>query len=164
MENKKIKKLENEIVHAWTVLCFGSSVDEESKTFSLFNIIDNMKTDIVVSTAQQKEKEIKGWYAIPLNLWLITNLQKPDIDLDLQLELRYQTLGPKGEKIGTSFGPTLKLGKGTDNIRIRNHIGTFPITEGGIYRITVSIGEVGGEKLIQVGEVRCKIDVNVKQS
>lgn len=163
MERKKETKLDKELAHNWTMLCSGTSVDEQSKNISVFNIIETLNMELAPGDAQKKEKQEKGWYSVPLNLELVTKLQKLDIDLDLAFELKYYIIDPEGKKVGKEFGSTLKFGKGTDNLRIRNRIGTFPITTGGMYKIVVTVGEVGAGTLKSVGETNFKVNLNLKE-
>lgn len=160
MENKKIKKVKDEIIHNWTILCSGSSVDEQNNNISLFNIIETLKIDLTPNEEQQKEKEVKGWYAVPFNFWLITKLQK-NIDLNLAFDIQYEITDPKDRKVGKPFGSALKFIKGHDSLRIRNQIGTFPVTESGVYKIEMSVGDIASTKFTKIGEVSFKIDINL---
>jgi hypothetical protein len=157
-EHNKLSKL----VHDWTILCLGSSVDEQSNNLSIFNIIETLGLEFIPSTEQEKEKEREGFYSVPLNFQLVTKLQKYDIDSEISFDMRYQITDPEGVSIGKGFGSTITFGKGTDNLRIRSNIGMFPVTKKGVYHVCVMIGEIGTDNLEKVGEMSFKVNLNIK--
>lgn len=162
MEKKNIKKTDSNILHNWTMLCVGSSIDDQSNNLSIFGIIETLTLDLVPGEEQRKEKEDKGWYSVPFNFELITKLQKIDIDKQIPFELKYHILDPEGNKIGKEFGAAMEFPKGTDSLRIRNKIGTFPITVGGFYSIIVNMGNSEKNAFEVVGDMNFKVNLNIK--
>ena len=92
MKNKTEVQLNKVITHNWTILCSNTSIDETSHNISLFNIIETLGLELSIDEVQEKEKDQKGWYSVPFNFWLVTKLQKPNIDLDLMFELKYKVI------------------------------------------------------------------------
>ena len=162
-KNKERKIQQEELIHDWTIFCVSSSVDEKTNNISLFNIVENMGVEIVLDEEQSKNQKEKGWYSVPLNLELISRFHKEKTGRGLIFDLQYEILDPDQNMIGKKFGSTLKFGKDHDNLRMRNKLGVFPLTKSGLYKILVSIKDVGSTEFRMIGEMSFKVDLVIKK-
>jgi len=163
MEKTSLQKLKKQISHDWTILCTGSSVDVDSKNISIYNFIEIINIALKPTSEQEKEKESKGWYSVPLNIHIVTRIRKNSIDSDLALNINYHVVGPDNKRVGKNMSVPIKFGKGLDTLKIRNNIGSFPVIESGTYNVIFSIGNVGEDNVIKIGESRLKINLDIKK-
>ena len=153
----------NILEHEWTILCTGSSVDEQSSLISLFNLVENINVSIVLDENQKYIKNEKGWYAVPFSLQLVSKLVKRDLCLDLNFDFKYQIFDPNGKQIGKEFGSNVKFAKGLDSLRLRNQIVDFPITQDGWYKIVLHIKNSEDAQYTKLGHTSVKINIELKE-
>lgn len=157
------KNHKEKVYHAWTLFCGSSSVDAENNSLSLFNLVENINVEMVINDQQMQIYKEKGWYAVPLNLQLVTKVQRENMNTDVKFNASYKIFDPNNKEIGKEFGNEVIFPKGIDSIRIRNIIADFPLTVSGLYRLTFNLTSLTAKDSVTTGEMFTKINIDIKK-
>jgi hypothetical protein len=129
----------------WSVLCQSSSIDVDSNSVSIFNTVEEIKASFNSPKDDDLRKEIekeleKPSLVIPVQLQIVTLLQKTAENTQINGEIEVEFMNPEGKSIfKTSHPLTIPVDK--KRLRDRMKINGLTITTGGEYSFKVRIKE-----------------------
>lgn len=151
------------ISHIWSVLCSSSSIDRDTNSLSVLNVIDELTLP-----AEAFEKfpmsEKQDGRLVPLRHEVLTiwtknaQFQAKEVSRKVRLKL----VGPTGKILGVFpydlFIPSDKL-----RMRVRMSFSNFKISpDGGLHEIRVELCE-NGSKFSHVGTIFIHVNIEIKK-
>lgn len=130
MSNTKNNKIE----HLWTILAGSSSVDNESNSFSIFNILEEIT---IQANGQSMNPNEKKNISIPfeiISMWKRVNDDKEDIISDIKVSL----FDPKGELV-QEMGYKMEMKSQHQKMRMRVKANGIAVTKPGEYNFSIKV-------------------------
>lgn len=141
------KENQKTIKPKWSVLCHKTSIDKDSNSLSIFNVLEQLT--LSPKDWENLSKDEKGNKVILVYFELVTlwehNPQKKE-----QREIKVTLLDPHGEKIFEQPFP-LHLEKSKTGLRQRLQFRGLPVTDAGEYLFKISLKKE--EKYQKVSEI-----------
>lgn len=142
--------------HIWSVICNNSSVDQQSNSVSLFNVleqvaIENKAFDEISNTTDKKGVLILHKFEI-VTLWKIKPNQK-----SLKFEQKLELIDPNKDILDT-FTIPLEFEAGKSRLRFKTELPGLKVTVPGDYVFRVSLQSTLKKEWIEVTEL--PIEVN----
>ena len=146
---------DDQIKHAWSVLCRGSSTDQDTKTISLFNCIERINLDQEQITASQA-KHGQDYIIIPFGFELVTLWWREQVDSQISTTLKIGLLDP-GEKVLFSKEYPLLFAVGKRRVRIRAKMNDLKIGPAGTYRFRLYLKQPQQNRFQVAAEVPLEV-------
>lgn len=137
MSKKTIKYLRS-------ILCAKSIVESDSGNISLIELVENISINIKEPLPKDKPTNLPFGFEL-VSFWT----KEKDID-DVQTDLRLETVDPNG-KVLSSHDSVFTFPKAKQNMRFIFRIGSFNVTESGVYLLRLSY-KLHGETEYQIVE------------
>lgn len=147
----------NIIRHIWSVLCQKSSIDKDSNSLTLTDVLQQITIDRA-QLEQMRKRQAKDKIAIPVPFELVTIWDRKDTG-ERNITGRTRVIDPTG-KILLEQVHKLKFEKDKKGLRFRVRMLGMPITNAGEYVFTVEIREEGHKDF----EERGRIPLTIKMS
>lgn len=149
----ELQKKQN-IEHAWTLLCKGSSIDQRNNNLTLFNVIEQL--NITVKPGSGKEILVPFDMEM-ITLWNVNKLEKPsnaDVEVDLS--------DPKGKLLKT-MKYKLEIRAKIRRARSVGSIRSLKVTESGDYTFKIKIKPAKQVNFFEIGRVALEINLVEKE-
>lgn len=136
------------IHHAWTVLCARSSIDSDSNLMSLFDIIEEITVEGLISDPGV----IPGPFDL-VSLWTRRSLDAPEEGL-----ARWTLLSPTNREVTHStFAIDLSM---AHRLRSRTRLAAVPIESAGLYWFRCEYKSAEGNEWAEVARLPLEIKVS----
>jgi hypothetical protein len=154
----------NKITHKWSMIAHSSAVDTESNSFSIFNVIDEINGEIVLS-----ENDLdKPFINIPIDFELISLWEKIDLnskeELRADVEMSFEIKGEKQSPTKHKINYELIIPSNKRRMRLRTKINGLAVKKTGIHIFKIFIKENGTNKFKKAGEVLLPVNISVKKN
>lgn len=133
------------IQHAWTVLCSRSSIDSESNTLSLFEVVEEVTLDGLIT----KPGAIPGPFDL-VSLWSRARLDSP-----VEAETRWSLVSPTGKSL-MEVAATIDLSQ-FHRVRARTRLAAVVIDSPGLYWFRGEAREAGAGEWTEVARVPLEV-------
>lgn len=143
------------IVHVWSILCGSSSIDQQTKSLSLFNILEQLEVSI------SKKPKTNEAISIPMQYQLVSLLKKGTNDEAVKGEQRIKIVDPNDADIG-NFIKEFEISPKHKRVRIAVSIRGFKITSPGVYLFKVGIREDGQNEFSEVAEIPLEVSIKIE--
>lgn len=125
----------------WAVLCQSASIDQQTNTVSLFNIIEqiNLNQSVPNPTTTPSPNELKDFpekTIIPINATLVIQMERND-ELTSSAVIKVEISDPLGEVLGVNEFPVEAIVNENKKLRAIVNIAGFPATRSGDYTFTI---------------------------
>lgn len=158
----KIKRSQGRLLHKWSLVCTGVSVDINSNNATLFNVISqiNASRKGLISVSASKEKNEDGVeFAIPIQFVLISTWKNLDKGRDISADILIKVVDPAGvEREAGKF--QIKILAGKKYARTMIQWSGIRVTKSGEYTFRLFKKELNEGKYGFVGDV--DIDVLIE--
>ncbi|MFA5248971.1 MAG: hypothetical protein WC397_00365 [Candidatus Paceibacterota bacterium] len=118
--------------HIWSILCQNSSVDEETKSLSIFNCLEQGEITIKKDDLEKRDRII-----IPIAFELISLWTVDEQDKDNKLEIKIELLDPDGSLLNSSEN-IFDVKENFPRLRSRIKLNGLSVTKNGRYTFKVS--------------------------
>lgn len=147
------------IEHLWSVLSASSSVDQQTNSLSIFNVVEEITITSIPQIAENRSPKDGSpqKFSIPLNL-TITSLWQRNDDVnegDMSVDARIRFTDPKGEMVNQNPLP-LSFKKGFKRLRAITMINAITFTTPGEYRFVIEASTNKGFEEV------CSIPLQIK--
>ena len=136
--NKKIE-------HIWSVLCSNSSVDIDTNSLSIFNVVEQLNIQSIPKVVSLHNNNSSPKEAgqessvIPVTFEIVSLFQRQDPEADKLLnDAILALIDPRG-KILKENNFQIVFPKGSKRLRFRTKLGGMPITISGEYRFILKV-------------------------
>jgi hypothetical protein len=143
------------MIHIWSVLCKKASIDSQTNSMSLFDVID--KLTIKQNTAQQMPNEVPSEFVMPLEFQLatlISNITKKEIDPEIKISL----FNANNELMGETENP-LEVPKNAKSMRAVVVFDAIKIKGEGMYTFKVDMRGNKKEKYQEVAKIPLEVEI-----
>jgi hypothetical protein len=152
-----IKTPSKNLQHGWSILCSGTSVDQDTNNLTLFNIIDQ------ISIPEDKLVKMPGIDgkdkpAAPVGFNLVTLWRKSETKVAASAEVEVELLDPSGT-MRQKGDYSVDLPEGITRLRSRMQWNGIRVTTSGTYTFKISLKEAGDDKFRKVGEIYLDIQI-----
>ncbi len=146
----KEKTTESKIEHLWTIICGSSSVDTDTNSLSLFNIIE----EITIQNVPGQSMNLNDKKGIPIPFEVVSCiLRSQESDgKSIFVDLKIDFLDPDN-KILQTVNSKVEIKSQHSRLRVRIKANGITITKPGIYNLLVSMKEDSEKELKEVIKV-----------
>jgi len=120
--------------HVWTVICRRATIDSETNSVSIFEVVEEMH----VKGVSPSEKVLVPRELELISLWARSDVGRPEVG-----HTRLRMLTPKDETTGVAEGE-IDL-RGHRRLRFRLKLGTMALDGPGVYEFAIDLREGGGD-------------------
>lgn len=151
----KTKKSREHLLHKWSLVCTGVSVDINSNNATLFNIISQINTSrkgLVPISASKEKNEDGVEFAVPIQFVLISTWKNLDKERDISADILIKVVDPAGvEREAGKFQVKILAGKKYTRTMIQ--WSGIKVTKSGEYTFRLFKKELNENKYGFVGDV-----------
>jgi hypothetical protein len=146
----------NEIKNIWTIVCKNSSVDKNSNSLSIFNILEEIQLTKNPNVPVPKEGIMP---AAPLAYEIITLWSRETkSDNELTANMQTELLDPTNKVLQSNVSE-IKFEKDKSRLRIIVKALGLPITTGGTYHFRVSLKKAADKEYKYVSQVSLEVKI-----
>lgn len=137
----------NKIEHLWTILAGSSSVDNETNSFSIFNILEEVT---IQANGQNMDPNEKKNISIPfeiISMWKREDIENKE---EITSEVKVSLFDPKGIVV-QEMGYKMEMKSQHQRMRMRVKANAITVTKQGEYYFSVKIKD--GSLLKEVAKI-----------
>ncbi len=150
---KEIKKIEIlPIKYVWSILCAGSSIDQQTNNLSLYNLIEEL-TLLRGDVENQKKTAQSAILPIAFPFQLITLWERSDMGA-IETFVKMQLLDP-AEKVLNEIEYAVKIEAHQERNRFTVNFNAFPFTADGSYQFKSFVKNRNA--FVPVGQTNLKV-------
>ncbi|HEC30414.1 MAG TPA: hypothetical protein ENI66_00145 [Candidatus Yonathbacteria bacterium] len=155
MKTMKTKKKSMEQI--WALVCKTSSIDEETNSLSLFNIVEEITIDTRKAREQGEQKNTAS-FPIQIPLEIVIMLRKNRVNQSITADLRIDLLDPKGKSL-QHMQAAVKINKEHKRLRFRIKMNGIEVSSSGDYLLKISTQEPNEEAFGKIGEIPLEVRI-----
>jgi|GEM_PF-4253576 hypothetical protein len=145
--------------YIWSILSNSSTIDTDTQNLTINNVVDSFNIDIGKEMVEKRNIEKTMGYAIPVQLHIVTKLQKKGSEKDIGIELKYEEVDPSGNMLSSSNSHKIDFKRQFKYIRWRTIFTPLLVNEGGDYFIRVLLKETGDQDFTEVDMIPLTINL-----